>query len=252
MDRDEMIRQAAGLLRKSRRTVVLTGAGASTESGIPDFRSKGGLWSRYDPREYGTIGAFRRDPARVWKMLAELLAIVDARPNPGHRALARLEHLGHVDGIITQNIDGLHQRAGSHTVVEFHGSLETFSCMACGARTSLNLVRRQSIPPGCAECGALLKPDVVFFDEQIPCNIQADSEELLAGTDLLLVAGTSCQVAPASLLPQMVVARGGKIIEINLEPVLGQMATVVLAGGFSLMMTRLLDELTGEPGGAME
>ena len=125
---DNAIRQAVAMLKKSRKAVALTGAGVSTESGIPDFRSAGGLWSRFNPLEYGTLGAFQRDPAKVWQMLAELLTLVDCRPNRGHEALASLEEMGLVHGIITQNIDGLHQQAGSRQVIEFHGSMASFSC----------------------------------------------------------------------------------------------------------------------------
>ena len=117
------------LLQESRNGVALTGAGVSTESGIPDFHGKNGLWSRYDPIEYGTLGAFMDDPVKVWRMLAGLLDVVDAEPNRGHTALATLEHQGLLTGIITQNIDSLHQKGGSRNVVEFHGSLDTFSCL---------------------------------------------------------------------------------------------------------------------------
>ncbi len=239
----ELLKDAARLVATSRYAVALTGAGVSTESGIPDFRSKGGLWSRYDPMEYGTIGAFRRDPAKVWRMLEELLGITDARPNPGHFAMARLEQAGHLQGIITQNIDGLHQAAGSRNVVEFHGSLATFSCLSCGAGYSLDEARQIPLPPQCPACREIIKPDVVFFDEQIPPAAISGAEELLAHVDLLLVAGTSCQVAPASWFPQMVAARGGRILEINREPALGGLATLTLAGSFSKMMSGLVEEL---------
>lgn len=241
---DRAFMQAAQLLRQSRRTVALTGAGVSTESGIPDFRSRDGLWARFDPMEYGTLDAFRRDPAKVWQMLAELLRLADARPNAGHRAMSLLEQHGFLQGIITQNIDGLHQQAGSRRVIEFHGSLRTFSCPACGkSGFSLEYVRQQVLPPRCTVCAAVLKPDVVFFDEQIPPAALRETEELLAGADLLLVAGTSCQVAPAAYLPDMVLSRGGVLIEVNPAPVLAGTAAVVLADGFSEMMARLVEEL---------
>ncbi|OGQ94723.1 MAG: hypothetical protein A2521_11550 [Deltaproteobacteria bacterium RIFOXYD12_FULL_57_12] len=244
---DRAFKQAAQLLRQSRKTVALTGAGVSTESGIPDFRSRDGLWARFDPMEYGTLDAFRRDPAKVWQMLAELIGLADARPNAGHRAMSLLEQHGFLQGIITQNIDGLHQQAGSRRVVEFHGSLQSFSCPACGKGYVLEDIRRQAMPPRCTVCAAILKPDVVFFDEQIPPTALREAEELLAGADLLLVAGTSCQVAPAAYLPDMVLSRGGVLIEINPAPVLAG-AAVVLAGGFSEMMERLVEELA-IPGG---
>ncbi|MEJ2690695.1 MAG: Sir2 family NAD-dependent protein deacetylase, partial [Deltaproteobacteria bacterium] len=137
----------------SRKTVALTGAGVSTESGIPDFRGKDGLWSLYDPIEYGTIGAFRRDPHKVWRMLTELLTIADARPNQGHLALATLEQKGLLAGIITQNIDGLHQKAGSSKVVEFHGSIDSFSCLVCRQSSPLARIRQMPLPLAVALVG---------------------------------------------------------------------------------------------------
>jgi len=190
--------KAITLLQKSRNAVALTGAGVSTESGIPDFRGRDGLWSRYDPIEYGTLGAFMANPEKVWRMLAGLLAAVDAEPNKGHKALATLEQQGLLSGVITQNIDSLHQKGGSKNVIEFHGSLETFSCLSCGAGYNLAFVHESSLPPHCASCNAILKPDIVFFDERIPDSVLTQTEQMLAAADLLLVAGTSCQVQPAS------------------------------------------------------
>jgi len=238
-----LLNEAASLLRSSRKTVALTGAGVSTESGIPDFRGRNGLWSRYDPIEYGTIDAFRRDPEKVWKMLAELLHFAEAQPNEGHLALARLEEKKLLAGIITQNIDGLHPKAGSCRVVEFHGSLATFSCPSCATQYGFEEVRKMRLAPSCRHCSSLLKPDVVFFDEQIPPAAFRQTEELLQGAEVLLVAGTSCHVVPASYIPERVWRQGGRIIEINLEPALGDMAHVVLANGFSKAMIGLLAAL---------
>ncbi|HBI14573.1 MAG TPA: hypothetical protein DDY20_03515 [Desulfobulbaceae bacterium] len=234
----ERLAQAAGLIRLSGGAVALTGAGVSTESGIPDFRSRNGLWSRFDPLEYGTLGAFRRDPCKVWAMLAELLAIVDAQPNAGHLAMAALEQRGWLHGIITQNIDGLHQKAGSRNVIEFHGSLATFSCPSCGQSCSLDMVLARQLPPHCL-CGAVLKPDVVFFDELIPPQALRRSGQLLARAGVLIVAGTSCQVAPASMLPNSFRQKGGTVIEINLESALTGVADITLTGSFSQIMTDL-------------
>ncbi|GAB4341873.1 MAG: NAD-dependent protein deacylase Cob1 [Desulfobulbaceae bacterium] len=219
-------------------TIALTGAGASTESGIPDFRGRNGLWARFDPLEYGTLGAFRRDPEKVWGMLSELLEIVDARPNAGHLALAKMEEAGLLAGIITQNIDGLHEKAGSRNVVPFHGSLDTFTCPGCGGSFSLAGVREMRLPPRC-DCGNILKPDIVFFDERIPAEALARTEELIEQADVLIVAGTSCRVAPASSIPHLVSRRGGGIIEVNREPVLEGLADVVLAGNFAAIMPAL-------------
>ena len=245
------IMQAARLLKKAKKVIAFTGAGASTESGIPDFRSKGGLWSRFDPMEYGTIGAFRRNPAKVWKMLVELIDIARAEPNAGHLAMAEMEKIGVLQGIITQNIDLLHQKAGSRNVVEFHGSIESFTCLDCGRGYPLSFVRQEQMPPLCPACHSLLKPDVVFFDEQIPPRALARSKELLAGAEVLIVAGTSCQVAPASFIPSQIYGQGGKIIEVNLEPSLDGLAEVVLQGTFTKMMTELVGQLDGNRSGKL-
>ncbi len=236
---DDPIVAAARLVQGANKTIALTGAGVSTESGIPDFRSKGGLWSRFDPMEYGTFGAFQRDPVKVWRMVAELLAIVEARPNKGHMAMAALEEAGLLAGIITQNIDSLHQKAGSRNVVEFHGTLASFTCLPCQAGYPLSLIKGQALPPLCPRCRAVLKPDVVFFDEEIPAAALMRSRDLVHQADLLIVAGTSCAVEPAATFPETVLAQGGKLIEINKEPVLTGKAEVVLKGGFVQMMTEL-------------
>ena len=240
---EDLFDKAAALLQKSRNVVALTGAGVSTESGIPDFRGRDGLWSRYDPIEYGTLGAFMANPEKVWRMLAGLLEIVDAEPNKGHKALGALEQQGLLSGVITQNIDSLHQRGGSRNVIEFHGSLETFSCLACGAGYNLAFVKKYPAPPRCSSCGAILKPDIIFFDEIIPEPVLIRTEEILASADLLLVAGTSCQVQPAARIPFILHNRGTAIVEVNREPALGHMATVTLQGNFSTVMEKLTGRL---------
>lgn len=237
------IEQAAHLIRSANKVIALTGAGVSTESGIPDFRSQDGLWSRFDPMEYGTLGAFRCDPEKVWTMLAELMSLLDAKPNDGHRAMAQLEERGLLSGIITQNIDSLHQQAGSTHVVEYHGSMASLSCVQCDVSHPLSDVIQQDLPPRCSVCQTLLKPDIVFFDEQIPTAALRQTEELVHQADLLLVAGTSCQVVPAAYIPQHILAQGGKIVELNKEPVLHAQAEVILEGSFSDRMSQLVEEL---------
>jgi len=245
MDKDNIDR-AVALLQRARYGVALTGAGVSTESSIPDFRGKNGLWSRYDPIEYGTLGAFRADPEKVWQMLALILDVIDAEPNPGHRALAALEQQGLLAGIITQNIDSLHQKGGSRNVVEFHGSLQTFSCLSCDTGHGLDSVKKQILPPRCPNCTAILKPDIIFFDERIPEAALEKTGQMLAAADLLLVAGTSCRIQPAAGIPFVVYNRGGTIIEINREPVLGHIAAVTLEGSFSAIMEELVKRMTPE------
>jgi len=201
-----------------RHGVALTGAGISVPSGIPDFRSSGGLWDRFDPMEYATIDAFRADPDKVWTMLAELdELVVSARPNPAHHALADLERLGVLDGIITQNIDNLHQDAGSTRVVEFHGNGRRLICLECDRSYGIAQGRELGMPPRCG-CGKLLKPDVVLFGEAIPDQAFAGSQELTATCAVMLVVGTSATVMPCSLIPHMARRVGAKLVEINTEP----------------------------------
>jgi NAD-dependent deacetylase len=244
------IEQAASWLASARKAIALTGAGISTESGIPDFRGAGGLWARYNPAEYATLGAFRRDPAKVWRMLAELEEVLLAQPNPAHVALAELERSGHVSGVVTQNVDGLHQAGGSRTVVEYHGSNRTLSCLFCGAVYLGEALRGAERPPRCrtvsagAVCGTILKPDVVFFDEMIPPQALIDAERLLEGADLILVIGTSCEVYPAAEIPRQVRNQGGRIIEINLEPAEGLGADLVFAEKCSAVLPLLRERVS--------
>src|ERR671937_1134626 len=162
----------ADLIRERQPCIVLTGAGVSTESGIPDFRSPQGLWAQFDPFEYGSIEAFRADPAKVWRFYAPRFAVLtEAEPNAAHLALARLEQAGLVRAVVTQNIDLLHERAGSSDVVEVHGSIQTSTCPRCGLRYQLTDVLEllaEADAPACRDCGAILKPDVVFFGELLP------------------------------------------------------------------------------------
>ncbi len=256
---DGRIREAANWIATARKTIAFTGAGVSTESGIPDFRSASGLWSRYNPAEYATLGAFMADPVKVWGMLAELEGLLDTKPNPGHIAFAKLEAGGAMAGIVTQNIDGLHQAAGSRMVVEFHGSSRTYTCMTCRQsfdRETVRAMPREAgnpmpIPDPCPEAGTTggnpctIKPDVVFFDEAIPPAAFQGSERLVAGADLVVVAGTSCEVYPASEIPLTVRRQGGRIIEINLEPAAALRADIVLQGKFGEVAVRLHDAWEG-------
>lgn len=212
----DRIAAAADLVARHREVTVLTGAGISVESGIPDFRSEDGLWTRYDPAEYATLDAFRRDPAKVWRMLAEMEALLGAaRPNPAHRALARLEEAGVVRGVITQNIDGLHQEGGSRTVVEFHGSHRSLTCLGCGERYSREQARPRGVPPPCT-CGTLLKPDVIFFGEDIPLRALEESRRLASGCRVMLVIGTSAEVMPANQMPWLAKRHGAAVVEVNI------------------------------------
>lgn len=212
---DDGIARAAEVIGSKRHAVALTGAGISVPSGIADFRSPGGIWEKYDPGEYATIDAFMADPEKVWVFLQELDEIVrGAEPNPAHRALADLESRGHLKGVITQNVDGLHQAAGSKRVVEFHGSHGKLMCPRCDGRRDPDPA--MSIPPYC-DCGQAMKPDVVFFGEAIPPRALIEAAGLARGCNVMIVAGTSAEVAPASMIPHEAAASGAVIIEVNLE-----------------------------------
>ena len=243
MNPDE-IKEAAKILRDSRLSLALTGAGISVESGIPDFRSPGGLWERYNPAEYGTIWAFRDDAAKVWKMIRETSELVDrAQPNPAHLGLAQLQHLGILHTIITQNIDSLHQRAGATRVIEYHGSSRTLSCLTCGARYNAE-AKKEEFPPRCA-CTEILKPDVVFFGESIPLEALRESQLLASSCTALLVIGTSAEVAPANTIPRTAKLAGARVIEINVQPtaLTSSFTDIFLQGKASSMMIRLVEEM---------
>ena len=212
----------AELIREAQRCVVLTGAGVSTESGIPDFRSPTGIWAEFDPLEYASIDAFRRDPAKVWSFYAPRFAMLtEAEPNDAHRALAALEDAGFVRAIVTQNIDLLHERGGSRNVVEVHGSIRTSTCPRCRASYPLAEVLPQVEEAGiarCTACGAVLKPDVVFFGELMPVDAMDRALQLAREAALLLVVGSSLEVYPVAGLPLETVQAGGRLAIVNRDP----------------------------------
>ena len=213
--------QLAGLVRDLQPVVVLTGAGISTESGIPDFRSPTGIWAEFDPQEYATIDAFLADPEKVWRFYAlRFRALTEAEPNAGHLALADLERAGLVRAVITQNIDLLHERAGSREVVEVHGSIRTSTCLACGASYGLEeiLPLVDDGAPRCTRCGQVVKPDVVFFGEVLPEAAIDRAYELAREARLLLVVGSGLEVWPVSLLPDETVRSGGRVAIVNRGP----------------------------------
>ena len=237
------IARAADSIANLGGTAALTGAGVSVPSGIPDFRSPGGLWTRYDPMEYATIEAFLGDPRKVWKFLKEMDNVISAaEPNPAHDALARLEEMGVLEGVITQNVDGLHQRAGSKKVVEYHGSGRRLMCPACGRKKEPH--PSLSFPPIC-ECGQTMKPDVVLFGEAIPIEALEGAARLAEGANVLIVAGTSAEVAPASAIPRAAAAAGAVVVEVNLERT-GLSATVTdvfLQGPAEVILPALVTEV---------
>jgi NAD-dependent deacetylase len=207
----------ATLVRQADSVVALTGAGISVPSGIPDFRSPGtGLWRNVDPMEVAHIDAFHRDPQRFWSFYGQRFqTLEDKQPNPAHRALAALEAAGSLDAVITQNVDCLHGKAGSDTVVEVHGSIRSSSCLRCHAGYPLADVRQrlaadeQGVPR--CDCGQPLKPDVVLFGEYLPVAALARAQELAAGADLLICIGSSLEVYPVAALPELTLSRGGQL-----------------------------------------
>ena len=196
--------------------VALTGAGISAESGIPTFRSKGGLWEKYDPMVYASIETFREDPSKYWTIRGEFIRNYDSyKPNKAHIALAELEKVGLLRHVITQNIDGLHKKAGSRNVTEIHGSLRETYCLQCGKEYLAPGVP-DGMPPYC-ECGGVLKPNTVLFGEQLPEGALETAYQEAATCKLMLVIGTSAVVQPAASLPALAQQKGARIVEVNIE-----------------------------------
>lgn len=248
----EDIGQAVELLRSARRTVALTGAGISTPSGIPDFRSRGsGLWERYDPMAVASMTAFRYHPEAFYRWVSPLAKrILEAEPNAAHRALARLEAVGRLAGVITQNIDDLHRRAGSIVVLEIHGHLRQATCVSCfrvfPCQDQLEKAAVEGRVPRCPVCGGILKPNVILFGEQPPLDVLRQAQTLIGSSDLILVLGSSLEVTPAALLPVPALNAGAKLILINREPTyLDERADVLLHQDVADVVPRLVDEVLG-------
>ena len=204
-------------INNGKYVTVFTGAGISVESGIPAFRGVDGLWTKYDPEEYASINAFIRNPLKVWSMFLSLKdTYVNAKPNYAHKALALMEKNNIVKSVITQNVDGLHQKAGSKNVIEIHGSFNRVKCLLCGYNMDID-VSKLDKPPRCPFDGSVMKPDVVFFGESLPREswISAMSETYKA--DVFLMVGTSGIVYPAAMLPEIAYNNGSVVIEVNPE-----------------------------------
>jgi NAD-dependent deacetylase len=244
----ETTARLADLVRRRQPCVVLTGAGISTDSGIPDFRSPTGIWASYDPMEYASIGAFRRDPVKVWDFYAKRFDVLTrAEPNEGHIALAELERRRLVRAVVTQNIDTLHERAGSRDVVEVHGSIRHADCLACGERVPLDRVvalLADAPAPACPRCGEILKPGVVMFGELLPEAEIDRAFELAEQAALLLVVGSSLEVHPVAGLPETTLRSGGELAIVNRgrTPYDGQ-ATMRIDGGAGEALAAVVDAL---------
>jgi NAD-dependent deacetylase len=239
------IERAADLLRQARHAIALTGAGVSTPSGIPDFRTEDvGLWEKDDPMEVSSIFAFRRNPEAFYRWIRPLVrTMLEAQPNPSHKALARLEQAGWLKAVLTQNIDGLHQKAGSRNVLELHGHTRQVTCISCfrtvPSEPAFAAVVRGEVPR-CAFCGGVVKPDVVLFGEQLPAQVVAQAMEQVRQADLMLVCGSSLLVLPVARMPGLVYGGGGKVIIVNRqETYADEFAAVVLRGDVAEIMPRL-------------
>ncbi len=245
---DELYR-AAMLIRAARHCTALTGAGLSTESGIPPFRGPGGIWTKYGEPPMNGFERFLADPAAAWRErlrpsgpMAELWKCIrNARPNGGHRALAALEASAVLKCLITQNVDGLHGAAGHRQVAEIHGNARLARCLGCAARLSVDDVDTSSLPPRCGDCGEILKSDTVSFGEPIPADVLDRCEREAASSDCMLVVGTSATVYPAAYFPQQILQRGGHLIEVNLyESDLTPLCTVSLRGAAGEVLPALV------------
>jgi len=211
--------KAAEIIKNAKFPIAFTGAGISVESGIPPFRGPTGLWSKYDPKILD-IDFFLSHPDISWKYIKEIFYdyMGNIQPNDAHKFLAWLEKKGKLKGIITQNIDNLHQKAGSKKVIEFHGTASKMECTQCKKKFPSQNISLETLPPLCPECQGILKPDFVFFGEPIPPKAFEESIRLCKNTDCLIVIGTTGEIMPASQLPYLAKQNGAKIIEINIEP----------------------------------
>lgn len=203
--------------------VAFTGAGISAESGIPTYRGVGGFWTKYDPGKYASVDYFLMDPSYYWSFFRDTLGplLHEARPNQAHLALARLEDAGKVSAVITQNIDGLHQAAGSKKVIELHGSSRRFSCMNCHRPYTLDEAEgalEEALPPRCSGCEGVLRPDIVFFGEMLPVGAMEEASLLARQASLMLIVGSSLVVYPAAQIPAIALTAGARLAIVNDEP----------------------------------
>ena len=246
----EKIRRAAELLLNSKSAIALTGAGVSTESGIPDFRGEGGIWEKYKADIYGSIEGFIKDPSKFWEMAQKIApTLFTAEPNPGHIAIAELENMDILKAIITQNIDELHQKAGAVLVYEVHGSINRFNCFGCRAsyekkQVLRKLKKEKDYPPKCDVCTAPLKPSVVLFGEPLPSFEIYQSQALSKKADVMLIAGSSLTVAPVCDLPIYTLKDGGKLIIINEDPTdLDEKAEIVIRNKTGIILPLIVEEI---------
>jgi NAD-dependent deacetylase len=257
-EQEEKIKELATMLLDTRKAVFFTGAGVSTESGIPDFRSPGGIWTRFDPSDF-TLERFlnsHESRKKQWQFLLETDSIRSARPNDAHLAIAELERLGHVDCVITQNIDGLHQKAGSNPerIYELHGNLDWVWCLSCKNRYRTDWVIEKNggvkEVPDCEYCGGILKPDVIFFGEQLPQKTLESAAISSSTCELFIVVGSSLVVYPAAYMPIYAKAAEAKLAIINMvETPCDEQADLIIAGQAGVIMAQVMQEIRLIKGG---
>jgi len=251
IDLDAAIDLVAGWIHESERMVGFTGAGVSTESGIPDFRSPGGIWEKYDPREM-TYQKFMSNPEvrkLRWKMFIEMENMWNAKPNPAHLAYGDLYRLGKLRALITQNVDGLHQDGGlpDDKVIEIHGTNRYVVCTNCGARWPSSKIKERIVAenleiPDCIECGGIIKTATISFGQPMPEKEVMESQRLSQEADLMLVAGSTLVVQPAALMPQITKEQGGRVVIINLSESHGDYyADMVIHGKAGEVLPRIVE-----------
>lgn len=218
MTKENLYKRASELIQNAKHVSAFTGAGISVESGVPPFRGEDGLWSKYDPTLFD-ITFFKNKPRKSWKLIKEIFfeTFQDVQPNEAHQVLAKMEEEGLLDAVITQNIDNLHQEAGSKKVFEFHGNSRRLICLSCDYECKINQGTLKDIPPTCPQCGKILKPDFVFFGEQIPQEAKANSFKEAEIAEVFILIGTTGEVMPASMIPNIASSNGAHIIEINIR-----------------------------------
>jgi len=255
---DALALEAAALVAAAKKLVVFTGAGISTESGIPDFRSPGGIWSRFDPEDF-TYQKFTTDPEarrKQWRMLGEGHLTTNAEPNPAHYAIAELERLGKLDCVITQNVDNLHHKAGvpAEKVFELHGNVQWAVCLSCGRRYPFEHIKARleggEEIPECEQCRGMLKPDAVLFGEALPQEVLQEASQRSSDCDLFIVVGSTLVVYPAAYMPLYAVRGGARLIIVNLSdtPMDAQAAVLIRAKAgeaMSRIVERVREKITG-------
>lgn len=243
---ESMLIRLNDLIVNADRLVAFTGAGISAESGIPTYRGQGGLWNEFDPDKFANIDYFYREPSYYWRFFQQVRypVLSQAEPNPAHYALVSLEQQGKLVALITQNIDGLHQAAGSQKVLELHGNTRRILCLRCQKQYTMEEVYNQlsrQLPPVCESCGGQLKPDVVFFGESLPADVLDEAVDVSSRCDLFLVVGSSLVVQPAASLPVMAKRNGARLVIVNRDPTpLDGMADLVIQENASTVLERYI------------